>query len=171
MEISNSVYFQSLQWNSFAQNVRCSVFCWKKGYKYSSEFRSSLNTWKYVFSVQLKTVLTWCTKTSWPPSSGVTNPNPLATLNHLHLPLRNSAKQSLLYDMIICSKSSFFVQKLNFDFTRKIIKFIIENSWKCCGFGLLSCWQLWFHSIKFGCKTRENVGGLSKLNFWTKIWL
>ena len=33
-----------------------------------------------------------------------------------------------------CSKSSFFVQKFNFDY-----------SWKCCGLGLFSCWQLWFH--------------------------
>lgn len=31
--------------------------------------------------------LTWWTKTSWPPSSGVTNPHPFATLNHLHFPL------------------------------------------------------------------------------------
>ena len=21
----------------------------------------------------------------------------------------------------------------------------LKNSWKCCGFGLFSCWQLWFH--------------------------
>ena len=34
-----------------------------------------------------------------------------------------------------------------FDFTRKIVK----------------------KKKKFGRKTRENVGGLSKLNFWTKI--
>ena len=51
----------------------------------------------------------------------------------------------------------------------------VKNSWKCCGFGLFSCWQLWFHEKncqkKFGWKTRENVGILSKLNFWTKIWL
>ena len=53
--------------------------------------------------------------------------------------------------------------------------FWVKNSWKCCGFGLFSCWQLWFHEKncqkKFGWKTRENVGVLSKLNFWTKIWL
>ena len=75
-----------------------------------------------------------------------------------------------------CSKSSFFVQKFNFDFPRKIVDFFggwktrekvlildflavdnfdftrkivkkiwVKNSWKCCGFGLFSCWQLWFH--------------------------
>ena len=36
--------------------------------------------------------------------------------------------------------------------------------WKCCGFGLFSCWQLWFHEKnsqkKFEWKTRENVGDL-----------
>ena len=23
--------------------------------------------------------------------------------------------------------------------------FLVKNSWKCCGFGLFSCWQVWFH--------------------------
>ena len=33
----------------------------------------------------------------------------------------------------------------NFDFTRKNVKNIwMKNSWKCFGFGLFSCWQLWF---------------------------
>ena len=35
--------------------------------------------------------------------------------------------------------------------------------------------QLWFHEKNcqkiFGWKTRENVGVLSKLNFWTKFWI
>ena len=67
-----------------------------------------------------------------------------------------------------CSKSSFFVQKF--------IDFLgVKNSWKCFGFGLFSCWQLWFDEKNcqkiFGWQTRENVGVLSKLNFWTKIWL
>ena len=51
----------------------------------------------------------------------------------------------------------------------------VKNSWRCWGFGLFSCWQLWFHEKicqkEIGWKTRENVGVLSKLNFWTKIWL
>ena len=34
----------------------------------------------------------------------------------------------------------------NFDFTRKIVKNILrKKSWKCWGFALFSCWQLWFH--------------------------
>ena len=45
-----------------------------------------------------------------------------------------------------CSKSSFFVQKFNFDFPNKIVDFLeVKNSSKCCDFGLFSCWQLWFH--------------------------
>ena len=69
-----------------------------------------------------------------------------------------------------CSKSSFYVQKINFDFLRKLsyffgkklvkmlwfwtfkllttlisreklsIFFGVKNSWKCCDFGLFSCW-------------------------------
>ena len=74
-----------------------------------------------------------------------------------------------------CSKSSFFVQKFNFDFPKKLSIFLVKNSWKCCGFGPFSCWQLWFHEKScqknYGWKTRENVPILSKLNFWTKIWL
>ena len=70
----------------------------------------------------------------------------------------------MLKDMITgthlthCSKSSFFVQKFNFDFPRKLSIFWVKNSWKCCGFRLFSCWQLWFHEKncqkKFGWKTR-----------------
>ena len=51
--------------------------------------------------------------------------------------------------------------------------FWLKNSWKCLGFRHFSCWQLWFHEKncqkKFGWKTRENVGVVSKLSFWTKI--
>ena len=87
----------------------------------------------------------------------------------------SSAKLLLPLCYSHCSKSSFFVQKFNFDFPRKLsIFFGVKNSWKCCGFGLFSCWQLWFHKKncqkKFGWKTRENVEVLSNLNFWTKIW-
>ena len=68
-----------------------------------------------------------------------------------------------------CSKSSFFVQ-FNFDFPRKLSIFGVKNSWKCCGFGLFSCWQLWFHvkncPKKFGWK---RFFFFLKLNFWTII--
>ena len=67
-----------------------------------------------------------------------------------------------------------FCPKIQLWFPEKIVDFFWEkNSWKCGGFGLFSCWQLWFHEKNcqnnFGWKTRENVGVLSKLNFWTKF--
>ena len=69
-----------------------------------------------------------------------------------------------------------FCPKVLLWFPEKIVNFLgVKNSWKCCGFGLFTCWQLWFHEKNcqkiFWWKTRENVGVLSKLNFWTKIWL
>ena len=67
------------------------------------------------------------------------------------------------------SKNSTLISRENCRF------FGVKNLRKCCGFGLFSCWQLWFHEKncqkKFGWKTRENVGVLSKLNIWTKISL
>ena len=44
----------------------------------------------------------------------------------------------------------------------------LENSRKCCDFGLFSCWQLWFHERKCQKKFGWN---LSKLNFSTRIGL
>ena len=74
-----------------------------------------------------------------------------------------------------CSKSSFFSKKFNFDFPRKLWFFWVKNSWKFCGFGLFNRWQLWIHEENcqnnLGKKTCENVGVMSKWNFWTKIWL
>ena len=65
-----------------------------------------------------------------------------------------------------CSKSSFFVQKFNFDFPRKIVDFFgVKNSWKCCGFGLFSCWQLWFHEKNCQKKLGEKL--VKMLRFWT----
>ena len=54
----------------------------------------------------------------------------------------------------------------------------VKNSWKCCGFGLFSCWQLWFHEKKcrknFGWKTRAKCWGFVKIEFLSKrrkkIW-
>ena len=54
------------------------------------------------------------------------------------------------------SKNSTLISRENCRF------FWVKNSWKCCGFWLFSCWQLWFHEKncqkKFDWKTRENVG-------------
>ena len=63
------------------------------------------------------------------------------------------------------SKSSFFVQKFNFDFPEKIVDFF---GWKCCGFGLFSCWQLWFH--KKNCQ--KNFGEkLVKMLGFCQNWI
>ena len=37
-------------------------------------------------------MLTWCTNTSWLPSSGVTKPKPFTTLNHLHFPVCSASR-------------------------------------------------------------------------------
>ena len=58
----------------------------------------------------------------------------------------------------LLSKKSTLISRENCRF------FWVKNSWKCCGFGLFSCWQLWFHEKNcqffFWWKTRENVGVL-----------
>ena len=94
--------------------------------------------------------------------------------------------------MAHCSKSSFFVQKFNFDFfgwktrenvvvldflavdnfdfTRTIVKKnSVKNLWKCCDFGLISCWKLWFHEKNCPKNLGEKL--VKMLGFWTKIWL
>ena len=39
-----------------------------------------------------------------------------------------------------------FCTKIQLWFSEKIVDFFgVKNSWKCCNFGLFSCWQLWFH--------------------------
>ena len=77
-----------------------------------------------------------------------------------------------------CSKSSFFCRKIQLWIPEKIVDFFwLKNSWKCWGFGLFSCWQLWFHEKNCQKILAEKfmkmlgVFFLSKLNFWTKIWL
>ena len=68
-----------------------------------------------------------------------------------------------------CSKSSFFVQKINFDFPLKLSIFWVKNSWKCCGFGLFSCWQLWFHEKN--CQKKNWAKNSWKCSGFVKIEL
>ena len=48
-----------------------------------------------------------------------------------------------------------------------------KNSWKCCGFGLLGCWQLWFHEKNcqknLGEKLVKMLGFCQNWIFWTKF--
>ena len=56
--------------------------------------------------------------------------------------------------------------------SRKNCRFFwVKNSWKCCGFGLFSCWQLWFHEKNCRNKNPWKCWGFVKIEFWTKIWL
>ena len=57
----------------------------------------------------------------------------------------------------------FLSKNSTFQFPEKIVDFFgVKKSWKCCGFGLFSCWQLWFHEKNcqkiIWWKTRINVG-------------
>ena len=66
-----------------------------------------------------------------------------------------TTRKSLVLVLLHCSKSSFFVQKFNFNFPRKLSIFLgVKISWKCCGFGLCSCWQHWFHEKN--CEKKKN---------------
>ena len=51
-----------------------------------------------------------------------------------------------------------FVIKIQLWFPEKIVDFLwVKNSWKCCGFGLFSCWQLWFHEKNCQKKLGEKL--------------
>ena len=43
-------------------------------------------------------------------------------------------------NLYFLSKNSTMIENCRFFFG-------VKNSWKCCGFGLLSCWQLWFGTL------------------------
>ena len=63
-----------------------------------------------------------------------------------------------------------FGPKIQLWFPEKIVDYIwVKNSWKCCGFGLFSCWQLWFHEKKcqknLERKTRENLSSFVQTIF------
>ena len=65
-----------------------------------------------------------------------------------------------------------FCPKIQFWFPEKIADFFgVKNSWKCCGFGLLSCWQLWFHEKNCQKKWVKNSWkwwGFVKIEFLDK---
>ena len=51
--------------------------------------------------------------------------------------------------------------------------FWVKNSWKCCGFRLFSCWQLWFHEKncqkKYWVKNSWKCCGFGLFSFW-QLW-
>ena len=59
--------------------------------------------------------------------------------------------QHTVRNLHFLSKNSTLISRENCQFLG------VKNSWKCCGFGLFSCWQLWFHEKncqKIWCETR-----------------
>ena len=74
-----------------------------------------------------------------------------------------------------CSKSSFFVQKFNFDFPRKLPIYLGDKTREnVVVLDFLAVDNFDFtrkivKKISNEIHTCENVGVLSKLNFWTKI--
>ena len=72
----------------------------------------------------------------------------------------------LLYFINSLFEIFIFVQKFNCDFPRTIVDiFWVKNSWKCCGFGHFSCWQLWFHEKNCQKKFGEKL--VKMFWFWT----
>ena len=66
-----------------------------------------------------------------------------------------------------------FLSKYSTLISRENCRFFgVKNSWKCCGFGLFSCWQLWFHEKncqkKFGVKNSWKCWGFVKIEFLDK---
>ena len=66
------------------------------------------------------------------------------------------------------SKNSTLISRENCRF------FWVKNSWKCCGYGLFSCWQPSFHEKNcqkyFGWKTRDLEFVKIEWHFHRKIW-
>ena len=66
-----------------------------------------------------------------------------------------------------------FCPKIQLWFPEKIVDFIwVKNSWKCCGFGRFSCWQLWFHEKNCQKKNLVKISwkcwGFVKIEFLDK---
>ena len=88
---------------------------------------------------------------------------------HFHWLLKEKYFHYFLNTLRTLFEIFIFCPKIQLWFPEIIVDFFfgVKNSWKCFGFGLFSCWQLWFHEKncqkKFGWKTRENVGVLDFL--------
>ena len=67
-----------------------------------------------------------------------------------------------------------FCTKIQLWYPEKIDDFFwVKNSWKCCGLGLFSCWQLWFHEKNCQKNLAEKLvkmlGGCQNWIFGQKI--
>ena len=88
---------------------------------------------------------------------------------HLFQHYELSIKFTLFENFIFCPKIQLWFPVKFVDF------FGVKISWKCCGFGLFSCWKLWFHEKncqkKFGLKNSWKCWSFVKIEFLDKIWL
>ena len=54
--------------------------------------------------------------------------------------------------------------------SEKIVDFFwVKSSWKCCGFGLFSCWQLWFHEKNCQKNLSEKLGFGQNFDFSNSV--
>ena len=73
-------------------------------------------------------------------------------LRFFSLAFQSSWKNNTLFEIFI------FCSKIQLWFLEKIVDFLgLKNSWKCCGFGHFSCWQLWFHEKNCKKKLGEKL--------------
>ena len=90
--------------------------------------------------------------------------------------MRNSSIMSNFFNFVqfhtvrnlhFLSKNSTLISRENCRF------FGVKNPWKCCGFGLFSCWQLWFDEKncqkKIGVKNSWKCCGLGLFTCW-QLW-
>ena len=129
--------------------------CWevssllKKFFHVESSLSKKVSGWPLILAILLviscktwENVHLWQEVSPWKISSWLSFSNDFLsyeqqkhTVRNLHILSKNSTS-------ISCENCRFFGWK---------------NSWKCCGFGLFSYWQLWFHERncqkKIGVKT------------------
>ena len=109
----------------------------------------------------------------WPTAATIQNPILLACFD-------TTTTISFYRHIVFCFAAHtvrnlhFLSKKFNFDFVRKLsILFRLKNSWKCCDFGLFSCWQLWFHekNCRFflGVKNSWKCFGFGLFSCW-QLW-
>ena len=79
-------------------------------------------------------------------------------------------------NMITLFEIFIFCPKIQLWFPDNIVDFFgVKNSWKCCGFGLFCCWQLWFHEKNLDKnldkKLVKMLGFYQNWIFGENIWL
>ena len=89
----------------------------------------------------------------------------LFAFSSFHFLQENLAFNTLFEIFISCPKIQLW-------FPEKIVNFFgVKNSWKCCGFGLFSCWQLWFHEKNSASLKREKEERKRKRGDGNRFWV